>query len=309
MTAASIRLKDARSKIFLLNYFRNRGLERIAELKSEIGAQNYRELTQALNKAAMESLAAWLLALSQAAKSEKWTSAETLDAVLLGTYCSYVAMLENRNEIWPYEYMAFSRRIGELWEHFVKIPFRFPNSDIRVFVPPLFSKVRADLKEEIRNYIDALKISVAEKRELLAYYEKVWLLVDSGEISLELDLHVQRGAKKINIDLKSGFGSNEKGNTNRLLMVATIYKNLHTSYSCVLLVRAKEDQNNHYFKTLKRSGVWEALCGDEAYARIGKYTGFDLQSWVRKNIDWKLDLSPSTYGHFQKQELTDYLAW
>jgi hypothetical protein len=160
--------------------------------------------------------------------------------------------------------MAFSRRIGELWEGFIRTAFDFAPNGLTYFVPPLFSDVRKSLKQEIHEYINQLPLKAARKRELLEYYEKVWSLVDSGEINLELDLHFEVKGQRINVDLKSGFGSNEKGNTNRLLMVATIYRNLEADYRCVLLVRAPEDQNNHYFRTLRDSAVWEAYCGTRA---------------------------------------------
>jgi hypothetical protein len=46
-------------------------------------------------------------------------------------------------------------------------------------------------------------------------YQKVWILVTSGEIKLELDLHFENGENDFVVDFKSGFSSNEKGNTNR----------------------------------------------------------------------------------------------
>ncbi|AUO79553.1 hypothetical protein BSP10_150 [Bacillus phage BSP10] len=52
----------------------------------------------------------------------------------------------------------------------------------------------------------------------------MWELVVSGEIKLESDLHFEKDGVKYNVDFKSGFNSNEKGNTNRLLMVGSIYK-------------------------------------------------------------------------------------
>lgn len=48
-----------------------------------------------------------------------------------------------------------------------------------------------NLKSQIKKYIDTLPISEAQRNELINYYEKVWLLVDSGEISLELDFHAK----------------------------------------------------------------------------------------------------------------------
>lgn len=154
-----------------------------------------------------------------------------------------------------------------------------------------------------------MPLSDEEKSELLDYYEKVWVLVDSGEISLQLDLHAEIGGRKMNIDFKSGFGSNEKGNTNRLLMVATIYKNLGDNYENVLLVRAREDLNNHYFRTLRDSEVWQAYCGEDAYAKIGEFTGFDLWGWISANITWENDLFPETVRHFTENNLMGYLEW
>ena len=107
--------------------------------------------------------------------------------------------------------------------------------------PPLFSDVQAKLTEEIVDYIHSLNITNDQKATLKKYYQKVWSLVNSGEIKLELDLHFEQTGTKYVVDFKSGFGSNEKGNVNRLLLVATIYKNMEESYEPLLFVRAKED--------------------------------------------------------------------
>lgn len=39
-------------------------------------------------------------------------------AFIVLQYCTSVVSLEYRHRVWPYEYMAFSRRVGELWEKF-----------------------------------------------------------------------------------------------------------------------------------------------------------------------------------------------
>lgn len=83
-----------------------------------------------------------------------WSNEQLLNEILLLTYASYVVMLEYRNKVWKYEYMAFARR--------------------------------------------------------------------------------------------SGFSSNEKGNTNRLLLVASIYNSLGEIEKTLLFVRQSEDENNHY---------------------------------------------------------------
>ncbi len=198
-------------------------------------------------------------------------------------------------------------RVGELWDPFCKLCFYYPLNDVILFIPPLFSEVKKKLTDEIVEYINKLNISLKEKEELKKYYEKVWSLVTSGEIQLELDLHFVSQGQKYVVDFKSGFGSNEKGNTNRLLLVATIYKNLSDSYKCLLFVRAEE--NNSYFNTLKNSGIWEAYCGNEAYYKIREFSGYDLKSWIDMNMNWASDFKPETIAHFHEQNLLQYLLW
>jgi len=74
------------------------------------------------------------------------------------TYVSYIVMLEYRNKVWPYDYMAFSRRIGELWEPFCKLPFEFPVNELSIYSPPNIEDVKETLKQEISKLIDNLKI-------------------------------------------------------------------------------------------------------------------------------------------------------
>ena len=216
-------------------------------------------------------------------------------------------MIESRNSVRPYEYMDFSRRVGELWDPFCKLCFYYPVNDVSLFVPPLFSEVKKKLTDEIVDYIDSLNITLEEKEDLKKYYNKVWSLVTSGEIQLELDLHFISNEQKYVVDFKSGFGSNEKGNTNRLLLVASIYKNLSENFNCLLFVRAEE--NNSYFNTLKNSGIWEAYCGSAAYQKIREYSGFDLKGWIDSHIDWANDFKPETIVHFEEQKLIQYLLW
>jgi hypothetical protein len=302
-------LNDACNKTIHLEYFRERGQETLIDLQREIGTRNHKKLASSINKASQESARNVLKSIISTATKANWSDTERVEAILASTYASYIAMLELRNEVWPYEYMAFSRRIGELWEGFIRNIFDYAPSGLTYFIPPLFAEVRAGLKQEITRYILKLPLDDSQKNDLIDYYNKVWLLVDSGEINLELDLHFELAGKKSNIDLKSGFGSNEKGNTNRLLMVATIYQNLDLGYSNYLLVRAPEDRNNHYFRTLRDCGVWQAFCGEEAYAQMYTFTGFDVKSWICTNIDWQSDLANDTLNHFRENNLLSYLEW
>jgi hypothetical protein len=134
-------------------------------------------------------------------------------------------------------------------------------------------------------------------------------MVTSGEIKLELDLHFKQNNQFYNIDFKSGFSSNEKGNTNRLLLVATIYKNLGKDHNCYLFVRSNEEENNQYFQQLKDSSVWTAFCGDNTYNEIFKFTGFNLKEWIINNINWYNDLNPETIKQFEQNNLLKYLIW
>ena len=298
-------LKD--NKTELLAYFRDRASEFLTDIKQKFAETQSDKRARAINECLNETKNKLITTILQQAEKEKWTHQEKLECLLMITYCNIVVMIESRNSVRPYEYMDFSRRVGELWDPFCKLCFYYPVNDVSLFIPPLFSEVKKKLTNEIIDYINNLNISPEEKEELKKYYEKVWSLVTSEEIQLELDLHFVSQGQKYVVDFKSGFGSNEKGNTNRLLLVASIYKNLSESYKCLLFVRAEE--NNSYFNTLKNSGIWEAYCGSGAYLKIKEYSGYDLKSWIDSNMDWANDFKPETIAHFQEQNLLQYLLW
>lgn len=294
-------------KIELLSYFRDRASEALTVIKSKFAETQSDKRARAINESLNQTKSALITTILQQAEREKWTNKEKLESILMVTYCNIVVMIESRNSVRPYEYMDFSRRVGELWDPFCKICFYYPINDISLFIPPLFSEVKKKMTDEIADYIDNLTITTEEKQELKKYYEKVWSLVSSGEIQLELDLHFLHDDQKYVVDFKSGFGSNEKGNTNRLLLVATIYQNLDENYKCLLFVRAEE--NNSYFNTLKNSGIWEAYCGNEAYEKIKTHSGYDLKLWTDTNIDWANDFNAETIIHFTGSNLLQYLLW
>ena len=299
-----------RNKRRLLDYYRSRGSELIVESKQVYADNEYRKRATHVNKGLRQARVNLVKILQQKSARENWDQLTVLQGVLSLTYTNYVVLLEARNEVWPYEYMAFTRRIGELWEPFCLLCWEYPlNTAMRYFVPPLFSEVKAKLVSEIQVFIQTLRIGREEKDELLHYYDKVWTLVTSGEIKLELDLHFELGASKYVVDFKSGFSSNEKGNTNRLLLVASTYKILDEGHKCLIFVRAPEDQNNHYLQTLKNSGIWEVNCGADTYDRIKEFTGFDLRDWLHENVTWSDDFHPNSYEHFKQNELLQYLQW
>lgn len=294
-------------KTELLHYYRSRAEEFLSEIKLTYGNTQYREQASAINKSLIETKDILLATLLQTAENKKWSNQEKLESILMITYTNYIVMLESRNDVWPYEYMTFSRRIGELWEPFCKLCFAYPINKVTLFIPPLFSEVKKKLSDEIEVYIDKLKISKEEKEQLKKYYYKVWGLVTSGEIKLELDLHFIYNNQKFVVDFKSGFGSNEKGNTNRLLLVASIYQNLEENYKCMIFVRA--DENNHYFQTLKNSGIWDAFSGADAYNQMNLFSGFDIKSWIELNVNWEKDFKKETMQFFKQNNLDQYLIW
>ncbi|MCU0434491.1 MAG: hypothetical protein MUC87_13640 [Bacteroidia bacterium] len=295
------------NKKALLAYFRDRASEFLTEVRKNFADTQADKRARAINENLNKTKDNLIATLLQKAEKEKWHNKEKLEALLLITYCNIVVMIESRNSVRPYEYMDFSRRIGELWDPFCKLCFNYPINDVALFIPPLFSEVKKKLTKEITEYIDNLPIPALEKTELKSYYDKVWSMVTSGEIQLELDLHFTFSGNNYVVDFKSGFGSNEKGNTNRLLLVATVYQNLEANYKCLLLVRSEE--NNSYFNTLKNSGIWEAYCGNEAYRKIHEYSGYDLKKWIDSNINWEYDFSAETTQHLTQNNLIEYLKW
>ncbi len=295
-------------KIELLSYFRDRASEALSSIKTIFAETQADKRARAINESLNQTKSVLITTLLQQAEKEKWENKEKLECVLMITYCNIVVMIESRNSVRSYEYMDFSRRVGELWDPFCKLCFYYPiNNNLSLFIPPLFSEVKKKMTDEITYYIDNLNLSVEDKQTLKTYYAKVWNLVSSGEIQLELDLHFSHNGQKYVVDFKSGFGSNEKGNTNRLLLVATIYHNLDENYKCLLFVRAEE--NNSYFNTLKNSGIWNAYCGNEAYQKIKEYSGYDLKNWTATNIDWASDFNAETTTHFTDKNLLQYLLW
>lgn len=243
------------------------------------------------------------------AKKDAWNNQTLLNEILMLTYASYIVMLEYRNKVWEYEYMAFASRIGELWEPFCKLAFDFPIKALSIIDPPNFDEVQTKIKSNATEYIDSLDLSEEIKKELKRHYDIPWTMVDSGGIKLGLDLHFEQDGIHYNCDFKSGFSSNEKGNTNRLLLVASIYNSLGEIEKTILFVRQPEDDNNHYLQTLKNSPYWDVYCANDSYAAMKEFTGFDMRKWLDDNADWQNDISEEFKQHLQKNGLLKYLTW
>lgn len=294
-------------KITLINYFRSVAERELCSIVRS--THDYRKQASKINTVIKEQKDCTIDEMLKTARHSRWSNEYVLDCVLHITYASYVVMLEFRNKVWPYEYMAFARRIGELWEPFCKETFSYPVKKLRLINPPDFDEVQEDIKRNASNYINSLSVDYQTKRLLHYHYSIPWNLVDSGGIQLGLDLHFSQNGINYNCDFKSGFSSNEKGNTNRLLLVASIYRFLNQNEKTLLFVRQREDENNHYLQTLKNSGYWDVFCADDAYAKMDEFTGFNLRLWLDENATWSDDISNELYLHLQNEDLLKYLTW
>jgi len=96
------------NKAGLLAYFRNRANEIISELALQYSAADYKKRASALNKAIIQSKENLLLIVEETARAQHWTNNDILECVLMITYTNDVVMLESRNAVWEYDYMAFS---------------------------------------------------------------------------------------------------------------------------------------------------------------------------------------------------------
>jgi hypothetical protein len=96
------------NKAELLAYFRNRANEIVSELALQYSAADYKKRASALNKAIIQSKENLLLIVEETARAQHWTNNDILECVLMITYTNDVVMLESRNAVWEYDYMAFS---------------------------------------------------------------------------------------------------------------------------------------------------------------------------------------------------------
>ncbi len=249
---------------------------------------------------------ALLKELIETAANETWPQAEILDCRLRLFYCALVVNIETRNKVVAYDYMDFARRIGEVWETFCKICWETPvNRKVKRLKPPTYGTVKAELLE---NFATLVAGSQAKNpKDLIREYNRAVELL--GNINLKEDEYCSLGDRRLVIDFKSGFGSNEKGNTERLLTVAKIFGTLPEKHECILVVRAAEGEGNNYLQVLKSSGLWKVYCGAEAYKFMQEVTGFDLCAWIHKNINFPEDMEASAHAHLKAAGLTKYLAW
>ena len=143
--------------------FRNEA-DRVLAAASE--QTDRKKMSNVINNAIKQFYVKIIDKVKKASQKEVWNNEALLDEILLITYASYIVMLEYRNKVWAYEYMAFARRIGELWEPFCKIPFEYPVKKLKLIEPPNFEEVQTDIKKKTLDYISTLGITDDKKRML-----------------------------------------------------------------------------------------------------------------------------------------------
>lgn len=208
----------------------------------------------------------------------------SFDELLQAQYAYVVTTLNVRNRIWKYgnDTMSFQRRVGEMWESFVKGAF-YSSPKTRLVDFPQFE----DVKNIFTNVPD----------EFLNLIGKVNLKTDSLFVS----------NRRLNVvDLKYGFNSNEKGNMQRLHTVGSVYKLWKPKIKLFILVR-ETDNNEMYLEKL--SEVWDVKKGDAAYQVIENLTGYDLRNWIDNNIRFERHLDKDLYSNIKKKNLKMYLQW
>lgn len=273
---------------------------RLSPIAAEIRATaiSHQEKAKLVNRAISE------IHLSLKARFQYESKHDFQQALIVLQYCTSVVSLEYRHSVWPYEYMALSRRVGELWERFCSAAWDYPSREnVQRIDAPAFSDVAAAIRERIRTRLpegQASKDLLVDVDLLFGLISEINMIEDEV-FSIDKIPHV--------IDFKSGFGSNEKGNTLRLLTVGKAYKLWNHEAKLLFLVRQR--QNNNYLNVIRRSGLWEVHCGEEAYNKIGELTGADM-TYIRSNIvNFREDLSPELWKDLASHlsDLSSYLEW
>lgn len=221
----------------------------------------------------------------------------------LVTYCWIVVSIETRNSLWNYNSMDLSRRSGELWETLLKSCWSYPIKDtVKRFDAPNFAEVSEQIQEAFKRKLLEQNLSPVIVENIFSDYKIVWSLLGQS-INLNSDelfetmfddlqeetLEAETKNKKIVVDFKGSYGSNEKGNKERLLTVARVYDLLNAHgltqkpYKCILAVRTVEEGGHNYLRQLEQSGLWTVKRGNEVYDMVKKYTGCNILNFVNEH--------------------------
>ena len=228
---------------------------------------------------------------------------ERQERLLVLQYAVSVVSLEYRHAVWPYEYMALSRRVGELWERFCAAAWDIPSRPhVERTNAPKFTHVLSKIEAALLDHAqEARKAETADILENLRDLIGEINMVEDEVFSVDDNPHV--------IDFKSGFGSNEKGNMLRLRTVGKAYKLWNPDTELLFLVR--QEQNNNYLNVIKNEGLWSVHCGRAAYDKIEELTGAPMNKIREQVICFEDDLSKRFWDDLNEHlsDLSGYLKW
>ena len=226
------------------------------------------------------------------------------DALMTARYVEAVLLIELRQRAWAYDYMSLSRRAGELWHEFAAAAWEAPaRSDHRRRAAPAFARTLQDVRTQLAG---ALPGDIIGRQALESVDSLIRL---AGNVNLKTDQVFEIGGRLHAADLKGGFGSNEKGNTERLERVAQAYRMVDSECCLSLLIR--DTEGNGYLDRLRRGGLWAVAQGEDAYAAIDEFTGSRCLELRRHVTHFEADLAPDIWRALASSpgDLTSYLSW
>lgn len=322
---------DFLKKEEILDFMRGEVKRKVQELQS--ASLTNQDKTKDMNKLLDSIRDSLFLELKENYSNTEEYPLQTAGAFLV-YYCWIIVSIECRNTIWNYESMDLSRRSGELWESLVKQCWTYPvYSTVKRFEAPKFEDVSETIKNAFNKNLLEQEIESNVVDRIYEEYSIIWSLLGDS-INLDSDelfetTFVENGIvdkedKIFIIDFKGSYGSNEKGNKERLLTVARVYDLLNhyhvtnKSFDCMLAVRTVEAGGHNYLRQLESSGLWSVLRGNEVYQMVHEYTGFDVLSFISdKELSIIGDLNEETAEYMvskitSKQRKTfaeHYLTW
>lgn len=328
---------DLLNKQELLTYMRNKASKTLDQLlgNSKLKKQ---DKTKEMNEILEDIRDSLFAKLNATCKNDEKYPGLTAGAFMI-YYCWIIVSLEYRNYLWNYESMDLSRRSGELWESLLKQCWTYPvNKTIRRFEAPNFVNVAEQIKNAFKQKLIDKNIEKEVLQEIFTDYSKIWSLLGDSvnlssdelfettfkELTEENINEAEYEDKKYIIDFKGSYGSNEKGNKERLLTVARVYDLLNyykltdKPYKCILAVRTVEDKGHNYLRQLEKSGLWTVKRGKEVYEMVHTYTGFDVLSFIKEKELSIIDDLDETTAKYMKSKITSrqgktfadhYLTW
>ena len=225
-----------------------------------------------------------------------------VEPLFLNYYCYVISMIESRHKIIPYTDIEFSRRIGEVWERFCNLILKNPFSSAEILKEPENSEFFQKLNSDIDNLSSNPRSQkINELKNLISS------LV--GNIDLKLDYFGTSGEIIYGIDFKSGFGSNEKGNTERILQVGNAYRYLEPATNLNVLVR--QNENNNYMNKIENSGIWNVKKGKEAYLFLEDLSKCSVIGILENEFAFEEDFDSKVYEDIGKtvNNREKYLNW